>query len=80
MNLEGIFELTEEILKREVKLVNNGKLPDIAYVNGTPLYLQEGEHYSWDKLGEKPLGKYSALDTVDMFLISPDAPLNEAKK
>jgi hypothetical protein len=83
MAINDIFELTEENLERQLKLINDGKLPDVAYVNNTPLYLQKeekGVYYSWDKLGEKRLGQYSALDTVNMFLISLEPPVPEAKK
>lgn len=77
--LNTIYEFSEKLLKRDARIINGGELPDIVYLNKAPLYLQKGKSYSWDKLGERLLGEYNALDTVNLFHVSLDPPNQERK-
>ena len=71
MNLdEGIYIFTEDMFKKEVRLLNDGSLAKVAYLNNRPAFLQKDENYSWDKIGEDKLKDYVAFDTNPFFNVS----------
>jgi hypothetical protein len=65
-----LYTFQEDVIKREIKVVNHGNLASIAYINQRPIYLQQNEHYSWDIKGTKPVNEYLAFDFHSFFQIS----------
>jgi len=59
------FQLMEKTIINSARSINQGELPDILYIDNTPLYLQKNRQYAWDRLGEKPFREYPIMDITD---------------